>query len=191
MNKQGRSLHDGFGCARANKAEHRSRADWVARNIERPTDLPSLCGMAVELWFGAIIYQGLLELAHPADRMVIARKFGVPNPDLLVSWVKTLAYVRNLCAHHSRVWNNPLINQPMVPKKNQAPYLSHIGTRPWMQQRVYGAAAVAQHFLRTINPKSTWKIRLGHLWADFPEIPGVNAEHAGFYHDWQAHSLWR
>jgi len=42
-------------------------------------------------------------------------KFGV-----LQSWLHTLNYVRNICAHHSRLWNVVLSVRPQLPAKNAA-----------------------------------------------------------------------
>jgi abortive infection bacteriophage resistance protein len=174
---------------RANGAEKRARADWVTeyRKTYCTPNLP--LWMAVELWDFGLLSQ-FLAMARTPDRMTIARKFAVPNPEILVSWVRVLAYVRNLCAHHSRVWNNPIVNQPTIPRNNTVPRLEHVASKPWMQSRIYGGAAVAQHFLETINPTSEWKYRLSALWTDFPEIPGVSAQHAGFAAGWEAYPIW-
>jgi abortive infection bacteriophage resistance protein len=146
--------------------------------------------MAVETWeFGGLSH--LLEMAHPSDRMQISQKYGIPRPDLLSSWIRTLSYVRNVCAHHSRLWNHPLVSQPMLPKPGEVPLIEHINTYVSTQTRVYGAAAVAQHFLRVINPNSHWKERLKGLWADFPTVPGLSPAQAGFMPAWRTQPIWR
>ena len=187
-NTQGRSEYERW-LKRANDAESRSKADWVA-NYRESYGTPLLpLWMAVELWDFGLLSQ-FLAMARAPDRMAIAEKFAIPNPGILVSWVRVLAYVRNLCAHHSRVWNNPMTNQPTIPKNNSVPRLEHIATKLWMQSRIYGATALAQHFLDVINPSSSWKYRLRELWASFPQIPGVSAEQAGFVQGWETYPIW-
>ena len=84
------------------------------------------CWMAVEAWdFGTLSW--LLEMAHPNVRAAIAKRYGLP-PNTLVSWIKTLAFVRNTSAHHARLWNAGIINQPLVPKPFEARQLVHIGS---------------------------------------------------------------
>lgn len=173
---------------RADQNETRSRADWVQdfRTRYRP---PLPIWMAVETWeFGSLSH--LIAMAHPSDRMTISRKYDIRTPELLVSWIRMLSYVRNVCAHHSRLWNHPLVSQPKIPKGLDAPLVAHIGTYNFTQTRVYGAAAIAQHFLRVINPSSSWKSRLIDLWNHFPAIPGVSPSQAGFMPAWQTHDLW-
>lgn len=175
---------------RARFAETRSKADWVLdyRRIygkEQPLPL----WMAVELWdFGQL--SKFLEMARTQDRMTIASKFALPNPAILASWVKTLAVVRNMCAHHSRVWNNPLAIQPKILPSSNIPRMEHVAASHQMRSRIYAATAVAQHFLDTTNPKSQWKHRLRSLWAEFPDISGVSAAQAGFIDGWETQPIW-
>jgi abortive infection bacteriophage resistance protein len=173
---------------RADEAEHRSRADWRKEfSLKYCPPLP--IWMAVETWeFGSLSH--LIEMAHPSDRSQISRKYGIADPELLTSWIKVLSYVRNVCAHHGRLWNHPLVNQPKLPKGNDAPMVAHIKTYGLSNSRVYGAAAVAQHFLRVINPNSAWKERMKNLWDDFPVIPAVNPSQAGFMPTWSTQALW-
>jgi len=42
--------------------------------------------------------------------------FGI-DEKILSSWIHTLVYIRNLCAHHSRIWNRTLAIKPKVPNK--------------------------------------------------------------------------
>ena len=130
-------------------------------------------------------------MAHPSDRVAMSRKYDLASdPEVLTSWIRTLSFVRNVCAHHSRLWNHPLIAQPKFPRGNDAPLVAHISTYGNSAKRVYAAAAIAQHFMRILHPTSAWKDRLLDLWNDFPVIPGVNAGGAGFLPTWRNHQLW-
>jgi len=42
--------------------------------------------------------------------------FGI-DEKILSLWIHTLVYIRNLCAHHSRIWNRTLAIKPKVPNK--------------------------------------------------------------------------
>lgn len=42
-------------------------------------------------------------------RRQIAKYFGVADT-IMVSWLHTITYVRNICAHHSRLWNKTWYN---------------------------------------------------------------------------------
>jgi abortive infection bacteriophage resistance protein len=189
ISARGHSTRHSLWLTRADEAERRSKADWLKefRLKYRP---PLPIWMAVETWeFGSLSH--LIEMAHPSDRFQISQKYGIADPELLTSWIKVLSYVRNVCAHHGRLWNHPLINQPKLPKGNDAPMVAHIATYLPSQSRIYAAAAVTQHFLGIINPSSSWKERLKNLWNDFPSIPAVHPAHAGFMPTWSNQALWQ
>ncbi len=71
--------------------------------------------MAAEtMTFGSIskLYQGL----NFADQKAISKIYNIPAP-VLESWLHFFTYVRNLCAHHARVWNRELAIRPKYPFK--------------------------------------------------------------------------
>jgi len=54
------------------------------------------------------LYRGL---KNNSDKKRIADFFGVHH-SVFTSWLHTLAYVRNICAHHSRLWNRDFAIEP-------------------------------------------------------------------------------
>ncbi len=48
------------------------------------------------------------------DQKNISKKMGIKK-GIAVSWLHHLTYVRNLCAHHSRLWNRIFAIRPMLP----------------------------------------------------------------------------
>lgn len=48
------------------------------------------------------------------DKGIISKTyFGIP-PFYFESWLRNLAYIRNICAHHSRIYHHPLTHQPKL-----------------------------------------------------------------------------
>lgn len=43
------------------------------------------------------------------------------QPDVLTSWLRVFSLIRNICAHHGRLWNKPLPFEIMIPKKLSIP----------------------------------------------------------------------
>ena len=62
-------------------------------------------------------------LVRRADRMAIAKTLGI-NAPLLKSWMRTFVRVRNICAHHGRLWNTVLGVSPMLPTSSAVAWLS-------------------------------------------------------------------
>lgn len=172
---------------KADGAITRSKEDWVGEFFASYSS-PVPIWMAVEAWdFGTLSW--LLEMAHPNDRFAIAKRYGL-LPDTLVSAVRSLAFVRNICAHHARLWNAGIINQPKVPKPFEAPQLFHIGSDVRRRSRVYGAAAVTSHFIKRINAGTTWANRMHAHWLAFPAMPFARPEQGGFLPGWDQEAIW-
>jgi abortive infection bacteriophage resistance protein len=175
--------------SRADRDEKRSRLDWVQEYRRTyPGRLPIF--MAVETWdFGTLTM--LYQMSHQHDRATISAKYGVPGSGMFASWLRTLNGVRNICAHHARLWNHPLVNQPSVPRPHEVPDVAHLANYTASQTRLYAAAAVCQQLMRTIAPGSTWKDRLKTHWGQFPNFPTLNSGQAGFIPGWRNEALWQ
>ncbi len=64
-------------------------------------------------------YRGLRE---KSDKKLIADEFDL-HPTVFTSWLHSLTYVRNICAHHSRLWNKDLSVEPERLKKPKGPWV--------------------------------------------------------------------
>lgn len=82
------------------------------------------------------------------------------------SWIHSLSYVRNICAHHSRLWNRTLAIRPKLP--DSAPWFPY---RVPDNANVYCILVIVHHLLKTIAPEETWTNRLVSLCDDFPDVP--------------------
>ncbi|MEQ9286360.1 MAG: Abi family protein [Cyclobacteriaceae bacterium] len=69
-----------------------------------------------------------LEITDAKKR--IARHFKLPTPYVLESWMHSITYVRNLCAHHSRLWNRTLTLKPQLLRKPKNAWLSSNNVNP-------------------------------------------------------------
>jgi abortive infection bacteriophage resistance protein len=166
-----------------------SKEEFVAHFRQRYSD-PLPIWAAVELWdFGMLsMFIGGMKYGNVRN---IATKYGILRPELFPTWVRTLAFVRNICAHHGRLWNKPLIAQPKPPKKGEIPHLDHIVGDSFATERFYAAAAIARHFQLVINPTSMWGKRFTELVPTFPKAPGIVVGQAGFPNDWHQLALWK
>jgi len=174
---------------RLDETTARSREEFVKHFRKTYTTYLPLW-MAVELWdFGTL--SRFLSGMRYQDQTTIALKYGLPRPELLTGWVRSLNFVRNLWAHHSRLWNRPLVDQPVLPRPGEVPMLDHLRTDRLAQTRLYGAAAVLRYLLRVINPTTTWAERLETHLGTLPQAPGIALNHMGFLPGWESLPLWR
>jgi abortive infection bacteriophage resistance protein len=55
------------------------------------------------------------------EKATIANEFGLNNQSYLASWLLSITLVRNIIAHHSRLWNRTVINKYDWPKSTPYP----------------------------------------------------------------------
>lgn len=94
----------------------------------------------LELGHLSALYRGL----NQTDAEEIALAFGVPTKKVMASWLAALNYVRNVAAHHSRLFNRKLQNAPSRPKAGQVPLFDHLRASE-DPKRVHGTYSAGRH----------------------------------------------
>ncbi|HNW83300.1 MAG TPA: Abi family protein, partial [bacterium] len=108
-----------------------------------------------------------------------ARETKIPDK-VLESWFLSLNYIRNICAHHSRLWNKMLSVKPLLP--NSRKYKQWDIVDRYSQSHIFVIIAICSCFLKTIAPKSSWKNRIFDLLKEYPE---VDIKEMGFPYGWK------
>ncbi len=145
--------------------------------------------VAIELWdFGMLsfFYQGMAY----KHREAIASSIGGLTSDQLVSWLRTLNFVRNVSAHHSRLWNRNVPEVPRMPNPGRVPMLAHVSASR-AQYRLYGTLSCARYLLRSVHADGDWHEKLAAHVQLFPCTPLVNIAAAGFPANWEQEDLWK
>lgn len=165
------------------------REDYIKHNDEKyGGQLP--IWIAVEfLDFGAVAR--LFGLMLPADQNEIARDLGLKGGKQLASALEQLNYIRNLCAHHARLWNRRLtIKSKRYPAAALPEVLQHTGDVD--NDRIYGPLAMTAHLVQQLDSQTNWPSRLMTRVRKFPEIPGITPQmQMGFPDGWDSEPLWR
>ena len=143
----------------------------------------------LELGQLSVLYRGLRQ----QDAQEIALEFGVPTKKIMVSWLASLNYVRNVAAHHARLFNRKLQYAPARPKTGQVPVLDHLRHEQTSKGvfGTYNALAVIAHFLPSIAAGTDWHLRLVALLQGFPTSHMLSLASIGVPQGWESLDLWR
>lgn len=131
------------------------------------------------------------------DRQLIAARFRVldnsGNGDAatLSNWLNHLRYVRNVCAHHGRVWNRTYDITLATPSAVGVPLLAHITGR--QSRTVYGTLAVLRFLLKTVDSLGSWSQETtSYLQTNRPtRVKPVQMSDLGFPTGWRELELWQ
>ncbi len=167
----------------------RSKEDFVEHYKEK-YGLPLPIWVAIELWdFGllSVFYKGMAV----KDKAIIAQKYNIPDWQVMESWLRSLNYVRNVVAHHSRLWNRNLIDQPKLAKAGTMPAFDSFIGNTNMTSRVYIVLCILAHYMKVICPRSTWQKRVVELMHSFPNSNYITIRDMGFPSEWAQEKFWR
>ncbi len=158
------------------------REPFVAHNLEKYGKLP--IWVAIEIWDFGTLSRLFAGMKHQ-DKIEIARKYGFTDGRELKGCLRSLNFIRNVSAHHSRLWN---INVLEISRKPRfADYWSLLdNSRPFFYY------CLIQTMMQVICPNSSWSARFSDLIDGFPEIRANTAsiEDFGLIEDWKSWPIW-
>jgi abortive infection bacteriophage resistance protein len=123
-------------------------------------------------------------LSRSAEKKKIARSFGL---DILVleNWMHILSNVRNICAHHSRLYNRTLSQSLMLPANTFG--------NLWIKNlkidngKIYGVLCSIIYLLDRINPEHNYRLKVLELLAKHSL---VEPDLLNFPFDWKNETFW-
>jgi abortive infection bacteriophage resistance protein len=119
------------------------------------------------------------------DRKKIAEAYAL-DEKVLNSFAHHLSHVRNICAHHGRLWNKHLtivMKQPSHPSTLSESMNMDDDARA----KIYNTLTVLAHLMRIISPSTTWPDRIAALIKGFER---VNLHDMGFPRNWKDTPIW-
>lgn len=166
---------------------NRSKERFVEHYKSTYLDFPKLpVWMVTEVMsFGSLsrMYQGMLA----TDQRAVAKRYGV-QPRFLESWLHHLVYVRNVCAHHSRLWDRGWAIKPDLPPLEAwlpplMPGNDHTYVSLVILRRLLGRCSAIAPF------DVDWKHRVEVHLAHPPEAPNALGR-MGLAPNWDSNPLW-
>lgn len=125
---------------------------------------------------------------HRNDQKPVAVRYGLQSVTL-ESWMHHMVYVRNLCAHHSRIWDRVWSIKPTLPYGSawKPPYVPS-------NSQLLATLLLLNHLLSRCPSNSAfaseWRARINRLLAQPPACPQP-LDRMGLTQQWPQHSLWK
>lgn len=119
----------------------------------------------------------------------VAVTLGLPNAAPLEAVLQTFTYVRNICAHHNRLWNRRLVKRLPLIRRFQADLIeitNSAGQRE-LENSVFNVLAVILNILNHLNVDPNFKPNLIAL---VSTISDAQRTSMGFPLDWRTRPAW-
>jgi abortive infection bacteriophage resistance protein len=162
---------------------HRARKEpFVQHHKQQYGALPIWA--AIEVWDFGLLSKLFAGMKH-ADQQTIAAIYGAPDGQSFAQWLRSLNFVRNVSAHHSRLWNLNVVERSAVPADWPA-MLDN--SRPFFY------FCLMQQLLNVICPNSTWGRRVSELLGEgFPNTQNgvLSLDDLGCVTGWAEAKPWK
>ena len=168
-----------------------SRADEVfiehyKRSYDDP-ELPPIWATCEVMSFGQLSKWYQL-LAPIQTRKAISSHFDCDEKQF-EGLLQHFVYLRNTCAHHSRLWNRKFTKTIAKPRSKPMGLRAQCNFEPShsAERKIYNSLVFLLYFMDKIAPQHTWRKRLVDLLLTHHNISKTAM---GFPENWQSHPIW-
>jgi abortive infection bacteriophage resistance protein len=122
------------------------------------------------------------------EKTIIAKEFGLHLHNELSSWLEALVYVRNIIAHHSRLWSRNMVKRPIDAISTPmdiwlaAPLLEVQKKKPFL------IITTLVYLSNNVTPGHHIKDKILELINDNPSVPIYKL---GFLNSWDTQPIWQ
>ena len=120
-----------------------------------------------------------------AVKKCIAKSFGVPQHEYLESWMRSIAVLRNCCAHHARIWNRRFSMIPQIPKTMTGKWIDNLNVDT---HKLYLQLCCLVYWQNSIYENNDFVDKFKSLLQKYTNIDIVAM---GFPKNWEEEPLWR
>ena len=145
--------------------------------------LPPIWASAEVMSFGQLSLW-FKNLKKRQDRNLVAKAYGI-DESILGSFMHHLTFIRNITAHHGRLWNRRMTITMKLPRK---PGTLSVMFSPEDSRYIGNTVIMLGYFLKVISPGTTWPQRMQQL---IVQSPGIQPTAMGFQETWKDLPLWK
>ena len=118
------------------------------------------------------------------EHKAVSRSFMIPKFEYMRNWLRCITVVRNICAHHGRLWNTNIVVKPNLPSRLPNTWITNRQLSP---DKLYPHLCYIAYWLNSINPTNTFTSDIKALLAKYTI---ADPAAMGFPRGWQSEPLW-
>jgi abortive infection bacteriophage resistance protein len=108
------------------------------------------------------------------EHETLTEKLDIP-PKVLKNWLHMINHVRNICAHHGRLWNKQFVIKGLIPKK----VATFHGIR---NDKIFMLILMLRYMFKKLDTAAGFREKIEALLLEYPEIDTASM---GFPEDWK------
>ena len=151
-----------------------------------PSQPPSW--MCIEVASIGLLSKIYMNLKKGDEKEAVALYFGLKKYEVLENWMLCFTNLRNICAHHGRLWNRRLTAHPTLPYNTVHEFLSKNDINNIYPNKLYAVVCCIAYSLKSMGSENNFKNQLLTL---MQECPLKQEKEMGFSNNWQIHQVWK
>lgn len=121
------------------------------------------------------------------EKAIIAKEMGLNLHKELSSWLEAITYVRNIIAHHSRLWSRNMVKKPVEKINNPRGLWLANNLLPVQSKKPFLIISCMLYLCNEVTPGHQIKTKLLELFQNNPTIPIYKL---GFLNYWNDEPIW-
>lgn len=122
------------------------------------------------------------------EKSTIAKEMGLNLHSELSSWLEAIAYVRNIIAHHSRLWSRNMVKRPTENLNNPIGQWFDNPLTQVQTKKPFLIISCMVYLCNEVTPGHQIKTKILDLFNSNPNIPIYKL---GFLNNWKNEPLWK
>lgn len=122
------------------------------------------------------------------EKAKVANGMGFNLHNELDSWLEAITYLRNIIAHHSRLWGRNMVKKPTEAlNKPQGPWFQN-SLIPVQKKKPFFIISCLLFICDKVTPGHQIKQKILDLFTSYPNVPIYKL---GFLNNWQNQPIWK
>lgn len=168
------------------KEVDRSTETFIKHYINKYTNpIYPASWMSLEVASMGLLSKLFSNLKNCPEKKKIFYDFGVKDYKVLESWLHSICHIRNICAHHGRLWNRRLTAIPEMPRN---PIHQFLNNKNINTNKIYATLSCMTYILHIISPGNNFNANLRIL---LQHSNLINLKEMGFPVDWEKEPIWQ
>lgn len=122
------------------------------------------------------------------EKSTISKEMGLNISTELSSWLEAIAYVRNIIAHHARLWSRNMVKKPLEKINKPQGKWFRSALDPVQCKKPFLIISTMLYLCNAISSNHLIKLKILNLFECNPQIPIYKL---GFLNEWNSHPIWK
>jgi len=122
------------------------------------------------------------------EKAIIANEMGLNSTFTFVGWLESITLLRNLIAHHSRLWSRSMVKSPSMQLNNPVEAWFVQPLRPKQLNKPFAIISCMIYLYNNLNHSDEIKRKIVDL---IDKYPNVSIYKYGFFNNWRSEPLWK